>query len=296
MTDATSWTFREHETGLSEQPLRQGDVLEFLQKEEFPLGWRDTIAIVVTGNCDLSFGKHWGTITYVPAIPFDVYVQQFVVPKIIATESAKSEKALHGLFDQEVASESVDRALEMLQLGYSMAEIATLLPPDSKDFPRFETELKTLNLYWVAQTALKQCSDSEQFWRHIDRLATDLDRLRKPKTASRETLRKEMKNRLKSFPGDSLYLSEPGPGYGGGYVVMLRLIRSIEDSAVALRPADEYHSPGQHRARRIARLKTLYCHRVVQQMAQVFTDIGLPTDYEESRDSHLKNYVESWGK
>ncbi|MEW2811977.1 hypothetical protein AB0929_33580 [Streptomyces massasporeus] len=296
MTDATSGTFREYETGLSEQPLRQGDVLEFLQKEEFPTGWRDTIAIVVTGNCDLSFGKHWGTVTYVPAIPFDIYVQQFVIPKVIATESTKAEKALHDLFDQEVASDSVDRAVEMLQLGYSMAEITTLLPSESKERPRFETELKTLDLYWAAQITLKQCTDAEQFWRHIDRLTTDLDKLRKPKTASRETLRKEMRNRLKNFPGDSLYLSEPGPGCGGGYVVMLRLIRSIEDSAVALRPADEYHSPGQHRARRIARLKTLYCHRVVQQMAHVFTDIGLPTDYEESRDSHLKNYVESWGK
>ncbi|MFI7395542.1 hypothetical protein [Streptomyces tendae] len=296
MTDATSGPFREYETGLSEQPLQQGDVLEFLQKEEFPTGWRDTIAIVVTGNCDLSFGKHWGTVTYVPAIPFDIYVQQFVLPKIIATESAKPEKALHELFNQEVASDSVERSLEMLQLGYSMEEIATLLPCDSKERPRFETELMTLGLYWVAQIALKQCSNSEQFWHHVETLTTDLDKLRKPKTASIETLRKEIRNRLKNFPGDALYLSEPGPRHEGGYVVMLRLIRSIGDSSVALRPTDEYHSPGQHRARRISRLKTLYCHRVVQQMAQVFTDIGLPTDYEESRDSHLKKYVESWGK
>ncbi|MFE2590810.1 hypothetical protein ACFXDD_17825 [Streptomyces anthocyanicus] len=296
MIDATSAPFREYETGLSEQPLRQGDVLEFIQKEEFPVGWRDTIAIVVTANCDLSFGKHWGTVTYVPAIPFDIYVQQFIIPKIITTECAKSEKILHGLFTQEAATESVERALEMLQLGYPMEEIAVLLPADSKGRSRFEAELQTLGIYWASQVTLKQCTDSEQYWRHVEGLSFDLDKLRKPKVSSKETFRKEIRSRLRSFPGDTLYLSEPGPGYGGGYVVMLRLIRSIEDSSVALRPADEYHSPGQHRARRIARLKTLYCHRVVQQMAQVFTDIGLPADYEEARDSRLEDYVESWGK
>ncbi|WP_143674167.1 hypothetical protein [Streptomyces caniscabiei] len=296
MMDATSAPFREYETGLSEQPLRQGDVLEFLQKEEFPVGWRDTIAIVVTANCDLSFGKHWGTVTYVPAIPFDVYVQQFIIPKILTTECTRTEKALHGLFAQEVATDSVERALEMLHLGYPMEEISVLLPPDSKEHPRFETALQTFKLYWTAQVTLKQCTDSSEYWNHLEVLSAELDKLRKPRTSSKETLRKEMRSRLRSFPGDTLYLSEPGPSHSGGYVVMLRLIRSIEDSSVALRPADEYHSPGEHRARRIARLKTLYCHRVVQQMAQVFTDIGLPTDYEEARDSHLDDYVESWGK
>ncbi|MFD5804024.1 MULTISPECIES: hypothetical protein [unclassified Streptomyces] len=296
MIDATSAPFREYETGLSEQPLRQGDVLEFILKEEFPVGWRNTIAIVVTANCDLSFGKHWGTVTYVPAIPFDIYVQQFIIPKIIATECAKLEKVLHGLFTPESAGESVERALEMLQLGYPMDEISVLLPPENKGHSHFEAELQALGLYWAAQATLKQCPNSEQYWRHIAELNSNLDRLRKPKASSKETLRKEIKSRLKSFPGDTLYFSEPGPGYGGGYVVMLRLIRSIEDSSVALRPTDEYHSPGLHRARRIARLKILYCHRVVQQMAQVFTDIGLPADYEEARNSHLADYVESWGK
>jgi hypothetical protein len=293
--DATA-LFREYETGLGEQPLRQGDVLEFLHDEEFPTGWRDTIAIVVTANCDLSFGKHWGTITYVPAIPLDTFVQQFTIPKIIATECANSEKALRSLFTEGIALDSTERALEMLQLGYPMEEISVLLPAGSKEGPKFEAELQTLGLYWAAQAELRQCTDSEQFWDRIEKLTIDLDKARKPRKASRETLRKEIRNKLKSFPGDSLYLSQPGPGHAGGYVVMLRLIRSIEDSTVSLRPADEYHSPGRHRARRISRLKTLYCHRVVQQMAQVFTDIGLPTDYEHSRDSHLDKYAESWGK
>ncbi|MGW1509141.1 hypothetical protein [Streptomyces sp. NPDC002394] len=295
MIDATA-SFREYETSLGEQPLRQGDVLEFIHTNEFPTGWHDTIAIVVTANCDLSFGKHWGTITYVPAIPLDVFVQQFTIPKIISTECANSEKTLRSLFTEGIASDSTERALEMLQLGYPIEEISVLLPENSKEGPRFEVELQTIGLYWAAQADLKQCADSEQFWARIEELTTSLDKARKPKKASKETLRKEIRNKLKSFPGDSLYLSRPSPAHGGGYVVMLRLIRSIEDSNVSLRPSDEYYSPGRHRARRVARLKTLYCHRVVQQMAQVFTDIGLPTDYEDSRNSHLDEYVESWGK
>ncbi len=295
MIEAISPPFREYETGLGDQPLRQGDVLRFIQKEEFPVGWRDTIAVVVTANCDLAFGKHWGTITYVPAIPLDIYVQQFIIPKIITTECEKSKKILQELFAREAATESVERALEMLQLGYSMKEIAVLLPPNSNSL-HFETELQALGLLWAAQITLRQCTDPEQYWRHVEGLSTDLDELRRPKTSSKETLRREMRSRLKSFPGDTFYLCEPGPDCGGGYVVMLRLIRSLDDSSVALRPADEYHSPGQYRARRIARLEILYCHRVVQQMAQVFTDIGLPSDYEEARASRLANYVETWGE
>lgn len=262
---------------------------------EFPTGWRDTIGIVVTANCDLSFGKHWGTVTYVPAIPIGIYVQQFVIPRIMASECTKIERKLHGLFASDVATEFTDRALEMLQLGYSMDKIVVLLPAESKNGAQFKTELQALAIYQSTRLALERCADAEQYWRHIDELAIELDKLRKTKPSTREVLRKEIRSRLERFPGDSLYLSEPGPGYGGGYIAILRLIRSIEDSAVSLRPSDEYHFPGQHQARRIARLKTLYCHRVVQQMAQVFTDIGLPEEYEKARDSYLKNYVENWG-
>ena len=270
-------------------------MLEFFEEEEFPTGWRNTLGIIVTANCDLSFGKHWGTVTYVPAIPFDIYAQQFITPKIIASECAKSEKRLLTLFPPEAAAELVDRALEMLQLRYPMEKISVLLPSDSKNHAEFETEIQILQKYQSTRLALEKCADSENFWNHIDDLTTALDVLRRPKTGSKETLRKEIRSRLKSFPGDSLYLSSPAPGHEGGYVGMLRLIRSIEDTAVALRPSDEYHYRGQHRARRIARLNTLYCHRVVQQMAQVFTDIGLPSDYEDARDSRLADYVESWG-
>lgn len=295
-------TFGEYDPDFlpGEERIRQGDVLEFIGDQGFPAGWRDVLGLVVTANCDLAHGKHWGTVTYVPAIPVDVYVQQFTVPKILTREAGQAEKKVRG-FLATGSPEVAERAIEMLDLEYPPEDVAVLLPADTKDTVRaeFDTALRVLRLHRTTLDTLGECT-GDRFWPVVNDFAEQLDGLRKPRTAKSgapAALRNAVKDEaFKNLPGDSLYLSAPSPDHGRGYIAVLRLIRGIDDAAVALRRVDESRDPTRYRARRTARLSTLYSHRVVQQMAAVFTDIGLPDEYRLAQESFQATYVEKLGQ
>ncbi|MFE5081832.1 hypothetical protein [Streptomyces mirabilis] len=298
MTHITHPSFSEYEAGFvrAEQPLRQGDVLEFLAAEEFPNGWERVLGLVVTGNCDLALGKHWGTITYVPALPIDNYVQQFAIPKILTREASQAESNILNYFPAEQARQACKRAAEMMNLGYAIEDIEVLLRDPQGRKEEFRKDLSILQLYQSTASLLEESRGGAIFWSTIDLFNEKYDqvmRLSRGKS-KKEKMRTEIRNYLKRLPGDSLYLCNPSPEHHEAYVATLRLVRGIEDQAVALRSVDELHYPTQYRARRVARLGVLYCNQMVQQMAGVFTDIGLPADYERTRDSYVENYIENW--
>ncbi|MEU8772587.1 hypothetical protein [Streptomyces sp. NPDC048606] len=250
----------------------------------------------MTANCDLALGKHWGTLTYVPALPIDTYVREFTVPKILTRESQQSEREVRRCLDPNGTGAAAERAVEMVQLDYPVSDIATLLVKDDRKRSGFSGELEVLRLYRRTLSRLEESPDAAGFWRVVMDFIAEMDTLKPTKRGKEHAFRAEIGSSLKSLPGDAFYLHAPSPNHGPGYVAVLRLIRSIADAAVALRQADEIRGRGQYAARRVARLDTLYCHRVVQQMAGVFTDIGLPSDYETARDSHFIDYVDVLGK
>ncbi|MFF5183726.1 hypothetical protein ACFY30_08030 [Streptomyces sp. NPDC000345] len=293
-TNGTPSLFAEHEPSGTdpEDPIRQGDVLEFLRpKEDFPFGAGGTLGFVVTANCDLAYAKNWNLITYVPAIPVDSYVKQFVLPKEIQTLRSEAEKNVRKFFSESRTSDEVERAFEMLRLGYAPEDIATLVSPDGKKREGFITGVHRLLALEKSVRELTVCPHPESFCHCVRAHCRRLDKTKSAKKTALETLRTGVHDRLKRFPGDFLYVHKPSPHHTAGYVALLRLVSSIPDAAVAIRPREETSFT---EARRVARLNTLFCHRVVQQMAQVFTDIGLPTDYETARDNHLTTISENW--
>ncbi|MFC8519903.1 hypothetical protein [Streptomyces sp. NPDC057257] len=293
-TDDTEDLFTEHDTSATDadRPIRQGDVLEFLHcKDEFPLDDEKTLGVVVTANCDLAYGKNWNLITYVPAVPVDSYVKQFVIPKEITSQLSQTERAIQRLFRNSSTSDQLDRAFEMLRLGYSAEEISVLLPPNSREKNDLIAGIRVLQALQTSLRELALCSHPGPFCRCLLAHCRRLDKARPAKKSADELLRANVRERLKRFPGDALYVHKPSPHHGTGYVALLRLVTSIHESAVSAKPINE--SPATE-ARRVAQLNTLFCHRIVQQMAQVFTDIGLPEDYETAREIQLTKISESW--
>ncbi|WP_445395575.1 hypothetical protein ACSMX9_19485 [Streptomyces sp. LE64] len=300
MTEATLDSFSEHVPDLAADlvGIEQGDVLEFLSSEKFPDGWDAVVGVVVTANCDLALGKHWGMITYVPAIPVDSYVRGFIAPKYLKAEAAKSERQIAEILRASSGEAAFDRALSMIDLGYSQDDLNLLLgdSPAPKTKLRFEKECLSLRESSGTFERLAKSERSEDFWSVILSHMNAIDAHQSLSAgASIDKFKKSIKSSLKSLPGDVFYLSAPSPLHRTGYVVVLRFIRSIEESAVALRSVDEIRNRTQYRARRVARLDTLYSHRVVQQMASVFTDIGLPNEYEQARDGRFDGYIEKLG-
>jgi hypothetical protein len=106
----------------------------------------------------------------------------------------------------------------------------------------------------------------------------------------RTALAEENLERVKFLPGDALFLHSLGAGLTSGYVVYLRRITNVNDDQVAVR-AHELDDPDRI-ARRISRLASPYVYRLTQQLGQVFSAIGLPGPYEESRNQFLSDRIE----
>ena len=67
-------------------PLRQGDVLEWLNDQSDP--WR-RFAIVVTADCDLAHQKHAGLLACVPVLAHEDYLALFPLPARLGRARAK---------------------------------------------------------------------------------------------------------------------------------------------------------------------------------------------------------------
>ncbi|MGA5389077.1 hypothetical protein [Streptomyces pseudogriseolus] len=299
MTEAAAELFCEYQTdvALGDSPLEQGDVVQFLQGIKFPDGWHDVLGVVVTANCDLAREKTWGLITYVPAIPIDSYIRCFTVPKHLKSEARKAEKQLKEIFGQN-SSESARRAVEMADLGYPEDQVALLLGDnaESKLKARFSRCYSVLSCILSMIENLETVKDAHDFWRALKSYAEQMDGIKGETVGTNEKrVRNYIKTNLSNPPGDVFFLSSPSPIHGRGYIVVLRFIGSINDESVALRTVDEMRAPGQYSARRVSRLETLYTHRVVQQMATVFTDIGLPEEYEQARDTRFDDVIARLG-
>lgn len=285
--------FAEHDPGVvnPDQAIRQGDVLQFLSaKADFPLDNEEVLGFVVTANCDLAYGKNWNLITYVPAVPVDSYVKQFVIPKEIATQRTATERDIRKSVLSTGGPDHLDRAFEMIRLGYAPEDVGTLIPA-GRARDDLATHIRALLALEKSVAEMSLCTHKEPFCRCLRAHCRRMDKVRPTKKGADELLRSSVRDRLKRFPGDFLYVHRPSPLHSTGYVALLRLISSIHESLVSIRPMDE--TPASE-ARRVARLNTLFCHRIVQQMAQVFTDIGLPEDYETARDHQLMKISENW--
>jgi hypothetical protein len=87
-----------------------------------------------------------------------------------------------------------------------------------------------------------------------------------------------------NLPGDAFFIGSIQGIADEAFVAYLRLVRelpagSVATTASALKTAT---------VRRIARLRSPFLYRLTQQLAHVFSDIGLPRDYETKRDTLAK--------
>ena len=84
------------------------------------------------------------------------------------------------------------------------------------------------------------------------------------------------------------------PSVDEGHIAYLRLIREIRDHQISRTPVEEMRAKGSLVARRIARLSLIYLHRLTQKTAMVFTDIGLPTEYENNHGRTVADNITKW--
>lgn len=267
--------------GSTDDGIRQGDVLQLIASADVPV-WERHFGVIVTANCDIAFGKNYGIFTYVPIVPVEIYVHRIVLPRHLAAEIRQERTRLTELVEETLSS----RVLEMIDLQeYSLAEIQSSV---EREVPsaNANTCIARLVALSTARQELAEVDGTEGAFGVIRRLAVSLDEASTGKqVSSLIKLKKAIHQGLtRQIPGDVMFFSRVAPGDDRGYVAVLRLIREVVEDAIALSPVLERKTPTTFRARRVSRLRLLYTHRLVQQMGQVFTDIGLPVAYEKSRE------------
>lgn len=275
--------------------VRQGDILQMLPDAEAE-EWTSHFGVLVTANCDLVHAKSGGVATYIPVVPIEVYVGAMVIPAEVQRHDVRSQRTLEQALDRHAVGMTSVRIEEMLSLHETPRDIALLAGLEGHALRDFEKAVERVGACRDAQQKLVERSFQEKR-SCLTRLLSVLNGLeaspsRKPIA---QLVREDVISRIRSLPSDALYLGSLSPQNSHGYVAYLRLLREIRIERIALRPSEERTAPErQFEARRISRLRLLYTHKILQQMAAVFTDIGLPEDYETYRNASIVRCAESW--
>lgn len=274
--------------------IRQGDVVQLIHPaEEGPESeWASHLGVIVTANCDLVYGKHAGLLSYVPIVPIAVYLRLLMLPRILASVLADAERSVHEALPEGPGVPTADRVMELVSLGESTSGLFA----DVDDGENADVAVECFRMAFEAARSYDTRDSFEEAIRKVDELFAGLRKVRgKPAQPVGAQLGKELRSRLvKSLPGDCMFFAQPTQGHPSGHVAYLRLIREVREDRIATSAVSERKLGDAIAARRVGRLQLLYLHRLTQQMAQVFTEIGLPADYEQSRDGTLSANMESW--
>jgi hypothetical protein len=93
----------------------------------------------------------------------------------------------------------------------------------------------------------------------------------------------QLRQSYRQPPGDALFLSAIADSLDVGYFAYLRHLEQVFEPEIALGPTRRNVA-----YRRISRLEDRFVHALVQRFAMVFLAIGLPDEYEETRDLHAQ--------
>jgi hypothetical protein len=276
-------TFSECEPALDDRPIRQGDIIRFQDPYE---PW-ERLGVIVTGDCDIARNKHAGRLTYVPLLTAHDYLSVFWLPRRLdAIAGQLGERLVSAIrklqqsnlpqFSTPVTSERARQwTVERGPAGIADA----LRLGGGRDRDAF---LKLAQAYVDVVNATDgsfgvQSAAPGDAYCVLSR-APDHD-------AAAQRIGNELENYLANLPGDALFLSRVASDHAAGYICYLRVLRDIADGDIAIRPRQALEGA---RACRVAHLRSPYLYRLTQQLAEVFTAIGLPEEYEESRSRVAK--------
>ncbi|WP_437653706.1 hypothetical protein [Sorangium sp. So ce1182] len=276
--DLTRQDFSECDVITDERSLRQGDIFVRISASSDP--WQ-RYGVVITADCDIAQEKHHQIISYVPILSATDYLGLFYLPKQLRRTLRAVKDELLGCIRSAQAKIpgypepiSEDAAVSWV-LRAPAEDIADDLRLVNRDRIRLVELCKS---YSSADRAVSTGNFSEQLACAISLRAKSS----KSHEKSRDKIWEEISDHMQQLPGDAFFLSALGPNETDGYVAYLRLIREMRQTEIALRQTDLRDATVS--ARRICRLKSPYIYRLTQQLADVFSSIGLPREYEAKRE------------
>ena len=254
--------------------VTQGDLLQLFNSDSAAYG------IVVTGECDIAQGKFSNIFSYVELLPAVDYAFRFIVLPALETLHDEIQENFLGRIRQSPDFAHVEPSIiqqmffidkapppiqeEALSLVYhssgrALAEIEALINETSR-FPAINERLSSIGSLAKKLNCRTKCPNAESLY-----------------------------NKIRSDPGDLFYVGRLPDQDDHHYITSLRVLREIHKNLVFTKPSALRAAPaGRLHAKRVARLTAPYRYRLTQKLAAVFSDIGLPGNFESHRADSLK--------
>lgn len=253
----------------AEDGLSQGDVIVWSGNQDCLA----KAAVIVTADCDLARGKHWGRVTVVPIIPAQEYFDQFYLPKQLES----MEPDLLPIFGKELQN----------SIGTADGNLPTELALDTL------LNLETLpEIVSISETAMNLHSVIRQA-RGLETMKSAAQTLDKALSLRNPSTKALSANKIQAFlnnpPGDCMILPAMEGLEPGIHVAFLRILRELRDEDIALKTSQKNKIKGQ----RVGRLIPVVRYRLTQMLAQVFSDIGLPDSYETGLKDEKNEFLTS---
>lgn len=266
-----SQPFAEYRDVTVTDPLRQGDVIEAVDSDASK--WQRHL-LVITADCDFANAKHQGRVTCVPLLTQDEYLMEFQIPRVRDRIVTKTFSALQSLIAKASGPSISEDRLREWPAEQEPSEIVDALRLEGTNAN------DAVKLFSAIRTATQLPADLDGAVKQLVDAQVEIPNGKKATTAQREVT-DALKAHYAKPPGDALFLSAVAPNMDAGYFVYLRHLEQIREPEIATGPT---RIPATYR--RLSRLQDRFIHAVSQQFALVFMAIGLPREYEETRDLH----------
>ncbi len=228
--------------------IRQGTIIKFDTQED-----DEKIGIIVTADCDIAQNKHGRYLSYCNIITLDSYIRNYFIQKKCQKKIVEKLKCLKLQIQDTLQRELSDSAFEQL-LSYDKETLGTIINNN---------------------TLIKEILELQPFYQKTEFLMEDFIAICNQK-------KKEFENEIKNFPGDKFFISTiPDPEcINEGFVVNLRRIKEIKRDEISIR----YFGSTPY-CFVLGKLNSPYKEKLAQALGCMFSDLGLPADYEDQRNT-----------
>ncbi|CAD5287013.1 conserved hypothetical protein [Bosea sp. 62] len=250
--------------------------------------WK-TYSLVITADCDLERKKTRGIISYIPALITEDYIWHFWKDSKFESTIEKTIKK----FVKKINS----ILMEKEKIRTEISELAAISWLERVGIDQLIDELNIADN--GQRLSLKALTQSVLELRELStKMEPDINLLRKcyplkNAKATSETdseLALEFQSSVSSLPGDVFHIPHVESEPDDGIFLMLRHISQCNISDIALKPSDL--QSGEAKARRVGRIAAPYKFAIMQNLARVFTDIGLPNSYQDRCKSTSTRFFE----
>lgn len=266
-----SESFVEYRTISGSDPLRQGDVLESVDSK--PSMWERHL-LVITADCDFAHSKHQGRVTCIPLLTTNEYLLEMAVPRLRDRLVKKPLGELQSILRRSGFPNATDQRVRAWVCEEDDDTIIADLGIGNEDRDVLVRTLSSIRMIDSPVATLEEATNAL--------VEAQLLSSQPPKRSNAiNNVLNPLRESFSHPPGDALFLSAVAPKQEIGYFAYLRHLEQVWEPEISIRPTRH-----EVKYRRISRLHDRFIHALVQKFAMVFMSVGLPDEYEDTRNLH----------